>query len=85
MAYLQFDGFTNEANAHRHISNLFDVRWVAIENLHKAGIKITPVVTIVNNLNNENVGPIVDFCMKNHDKLGGPTSSSTRRAAAPAR
>jgi 7,8-dihydro-6-hydroxymethylpterin dimethyltransferase len=72
MAYLQFDGFTNEANAHRHISNLFDVRWVAIENLNKAGIKITPVVTIVNGLNNDNVGPIVDFCMKNHDKLGGP-------------
>ena len=72
MAYLQFDGFTNEANAHRHISNLFDVRWTAIENMHKAGIKITPVVTIVNGLNNENVGPIVDFCMKHHDKLGGP-------------
>ena len=33
MAYLQFDGTTNEANAHRHISNLFDVRAGAIENL----------------------------------------------------
>ncbi len=72
MAYLQFDGVTNEANAHRHISNLFDVRWKAIENMHKAGIKITPVVTIVNGLNNDGVGPIVDFCMKHHDKMGGP-------------
>src|SRR5262245_21860394 len=72
MAYLQFDGVTNEANSHRAISNLFDVKLRAIENLHAAGIKITPVVTIVNGLNNESVGPIVDFCMANHDKVGGP-------------
>jgi uncharacterized radical SAM superfamily Fe-S cluster-containing enzyme len=72
MAYLQFDGITNEANAHRHISNLWDVRSVAIENMAKAGIKITPVVTIVNGLNNHRVGEIVDYCMEHHDKLGGP-------------
>jgi uncharacterized radical SAM superfamily Fe-S cluster-containing enzyme len=72
MAYLQFDGVTNEANSHRKISNLFDVKKIAIENMHAAGIKITPVVTIVNGLNNESVGPIVDFCMENHDKIGGP-------------
>ncbi len=34
MAYLQFDGVTNEANAHRKIGNLFDVKLRAIENLH---------------------------------------------------
>jgi uncharacterized radical SAM superfamily Fe-S cluster-containing enzyme len=72
LAYLQFDGFTNEANAHRHISNLFDVRWKAIQNLHAAGIKITPVVTVVNGLNNHNVGPILDFCMDHHDMIQGP-------------
>jgi uncharacterized radical SAM superfamily Fe-S cluster-containing enzyme len=72
MAYLQFDGVTNEANSHRKISNLFDVKKIAIDNMHAAGIKITPVVTIVNGLNNESVGPIVDFCMENHDKIGGP-------------
>jgi uncharacterized radical SAM superfamily Fe-S cluster-containing enzyme len=72
MAYLQFDGVTNEANSHRKISNLFDVKKIAIENMYAAGIKITPVVTIVNGLNNESVGPIVDFCMDNHDKVGGP-------------
>jgi uncharacterized radical SAM superfamily Fe-S cluster-containing enzyme len=72
MAYLQFDGVTNEANSHRHISNLFDVKKIAIDNLHAAGIKITPVVTIVNGLNDHTVGPIVDFCMENHDKIDGP-------------
>ena len=72
MAYLQFDGVTNEANSHRKISNLFDVKKIAIENMYAAGIKITPVVTIVNGLNNQSVGPIVDFCMENHEKIGGP-------------
>jgi len=72
MAYLQFDGVTNEANSHRKITNLFDVKKIAIENMHAAGIKITPVVTIVNGVNEGTVGPIVDFCMDNHDKVGGP-------------
>jgi len=63
---------TNEANSHRHISNLFDVKLRAIENLHAAGIRITPVVTLVNTVNERGVGPIVDFCMENFDKIGGP-------------
>jgi uncharacterized radical SAM superfamily Fe-S cluster-containing enzyme len=72
MVYLQFDGTTNESNAHRHISNLFDVRQIAIDNLAAAGIAITPVVTVVNGVNNHMVGPIFDYCMKNPTKMGGP-------------
>ncbi len=72
MVYLQFDGTTNEANSHRHITNLFDVRKIAIDNIAAAGIRITPVVTVVNGVNNHMVGPIFDFCLKNHDKMGGP-------------
>ncbi|HVO09192.1 MAG TPA: radical SAM protein [Vicinamibacteria bacterium] len=72
MVYLQFDGTSNESNAHRHISNLFDVRSVAIDNLAAAGVRITPVVTIVNGVNDRQVGPIFDFCLAHHDKVGGP-------------
>jgi uncharacterized radical SAM superfamily Fe-S cluster-containing enzyme len=72
MAYLQFDGVTNEANAHRHITNLWDVRQVAIENMVKAGIKVTPVVTVVNGLNNHRVGELLDYCMEHHEEVGGP-------------
>jgi uncharacterized radical SAM superfamily Fe-S cluster-containing enzyme len=72
MVYLQFDGTTNESNRHRHISNLFDVKQIAIDNLAAAGVRITPVVTVVNGVNNEMVGPIFDYCMKNHTKMGGP-------------
>ncbi len=69
MAYLQFDGVTNEANSHRKVGNLFDVKLRAIENLHAAGIDVILVVTVVNGLNNDQVGPIVEFAIENADKI----------------
>src|SRR5208337_1047403 len=55
-AYLQFDGIGNDANSHRQVGNLFDVKLQAIENMHEAGIEIILVTTLVNNLNNDQVG-----------------------------
>src|SRR6202021_4298180 len=69
-AYLQFDGIGNAANAHRKVGNLFDVKLKAIENLHTAGIEIVPVVTIVNGINNEQVGPIIKLALDNPKKVG---------------
>src|ERR1017187_7588143 len=37
-AYLQFDGVGEDANAHRKVGNLFDVKLRAIEHLYRAGI-----------------------------------------------
>ena len=39
--------FDEDANAHRKVGNLFDVKLRAIEHLHRAGIDIALVVTIV--------------------------------------
>src|SRR6185295_1283 len=64
-AYLQFDGIGNAANSHRRVGNLFDVKLRAIENLHSAGVDIVPVVTIVNGVNNEQVGRIIEFALDN--------------------
>ncbi len=69
MAYLQFDGVGNEVNAHRKVGNLFDVKVRAIENLHAAGIDVILVVTVVNGVNNHEVGRIVDFAIENADKV----------------
>ncbi len=68
-AYLQFDGIGNDANSHRQVGNLFDVKLRAIENMHEAGIEIVLVTTIVNNVNNDQVGPIVKFAMENPKKI----------------
>ena len=69
MAYLQFDGVTNKANSHRKIKNLYDVKVRAIEELAAAGIDVILVVTIVNGLNNDQVGPVVEFAVQNADKV----------------
>ena len=69
-AYLQFDGIGNAANAHRKVGNLFDVKLKAIDNLHRAGVEIVPVITIVNGINNEQVGRIIKFALDNPKKIG---------------
>jgi tetraether lipid synthase len=71
LAYFQFDGVTNDGNSHRHISNLFDVKQRAIEVMRAAGIQILPVTTIVNGVNDTQVGPILDFAIDNCDALDG--------------
>jgi uncharacterized radical SAM superfamily Fe-S cluster-containing enzyme len=67
--YLQFDGIGNDANSHRQIGNLFDVKLRAIENLHEAGVEIILVVTLVNGVNNDQVGSIIRFAMDNPKKI----------------
>ncbi len=67
--YLQFDGIGNAANSHRLVGNLFDVKLRAIENLWANGVDIVPVITIVNGVNNEQVGRIVQFALDNPTKI----------------
>src|SRR5574340_994229 len=67
-AYLQFDGIGNAANSHRHVGNLFDVKMRAIENLWSNGVDIVPVITLVNGVNNEQVGRVVAFALDNPKK-----------------
>ena len=67
-AYLQFDGIGNDANSHRQIGNLFDVKLRAINNLHEAGVEIILVVTLVNGVNNDQVGSIIRFAMDNPEE-----------------
>ncbi len=69
IAYLQFDGVSNESNSHRKISNLFEIKLRAITNLSKAGIDVVLVTTIVNTVNNDQVGKIVEFAIQNADKI----------------
>ena len=67
--YLQFDGTSNEKNQHRGVPNLFDVKVQAIENMARVGMKTTLVTTVINTVNNDTLGPIVDFAIHNVDKV----------------
>jgi uncharacterized radical SAM superfamily Fe-S cluster-containing enzyme len=68
-AYLQFDGVGNENNRHRKVGNLFDVKLKAIENLHKHGVDVTLVTTVINGVNHHQVGDILRFAIENIDKI----------------
>ncbi len=67
--YLQFDGIGEDANSHRQVGNLFDVKIKAIDNLHEAGVEIILVTTLVNGINNDQVGPIIRFARDNPKKI----------------
>src|SRR4029079_14066160 len=69
IAYLQFDGVGEDANSHRKVANLFEVKLRAIEHLYNAGIDVALVVTIVNSVNNDQVGPVIKFALDNCDKI----------------
>ncbi len=69
LAYLQFDGIGEEANAHRKVGNLFDVKLRAIENLHAEKIDVVLVVTVVRGVNDDQVGKVVRFAIENADKI----------------
>ncbi len=80
--YLQFDGIGNAANSHRKVGNLFDVKLQAINNLHEAGVDIVPVTTIINGINNEQVGRIIEFALDNPEEDQLPQLPA--RSASPA-
>src|SRR5262252_332136 len=67
--YFQFDGIGNDANSHRQVGNLFDVKLRAINNLHEAGVEIVLVTTLVNGINNDQVGSIIRFALDNPKKI----------------
>jgi len=69
LAYLQFDGVSNESHAHRAVGNLFDVKQRAIDNLKKVGIDVTLVMTVINGINSDQVGPVIRFAADNIDKI----------------
>jgi uncharacterized radical SAM superfamily Fe-S cluster-containing enzyme len=69
IAYLQFDGLGEEANAHRKVGNLFDVKLKAIEHLAAAGVDVVLVVTVVRGVNDDQVGRVVRFAIENADKV----------------
>jgi len=69
LAYLQFDGIGEEANSHRKVGNLFDVKLRAIENLAAADIDVVLVVSVVNGVNDDQVGRVIRFAIDNADKV----------------
>ena len=69
--YLQLDGVTDASNCHRGIANLFDLKQRALANIAAAGMHTTLQVTVINGLNNDAVGSIIQFAAVHSDKVLG--------------
>jgi len=67
--YLQFDGLNDEVYVKTRGEPLLDLKLGAIENCRQAGLKICLVPTIVRGLNDDQVGPILQFAMSNVDVI----------------
>lgn len=62
--YLQFDSFRKEVLHSMRGANLTDIRVQALEHLNELNLSTTLVVTVQKNLNDDEIGAIIDFALK---------------------
>jgi len=67
VAYLQFDGVSDDIYEQTRGRPLWDLKLQAIENMRKAGIMVTLVPTIVRGFNDHQLGDILKFAIENTD------------------
>ena len=65
--FLQLDGVSNQANAHRGVDNLFDTKLLALKRIRDAGLNVILQATVANNLNNTEAGRLVEFAVEHID------------------
>ncbi len=68
--YLQFDGLTSDVYKFIRGVDLLNIKMKAIENLRQAGLEsIVLVVTLVKGVNDQQLGDIINFAVKNFDVI----------------
>lgn len=69
--YLQFDGVSDASYEQTRGRRLWREKCQAIENVHRAGMKVVLVPTIVRGVNDDQVGPILEFAVANRHVISG--------------
>lgn len=69
--FLQIDGMSEEKNSHRGIANYLDIKMKAIKNISEAGMRVTLQVTVMNGVNNDALGPIIEFAARHSESVFG--------------
>lgn len=62
--YLQFDSFKKEALETMRGANLISIREQALKNLNDLNLSTTLVVTVQKNVNDDEIGAIIDFALQ---------------------
>ena len=69
--YLQFDGVSDDAYLETRGRKLWDLKQRCIERVSETGMKIVFVPTIVKGINNDQVGPIVEYALAHIETVAG--------------
>jgi uncharacterized radical SAM superfamily Fe-S cluster-containing enzyme len=71
VAYLQFDGLSDQVYMQTRGRAMLDVKMKAIDNLYRAGVRTVLVPTIAKGVNDGQIGAITRFAIDNIDKIIG--------------
>ena len=69
--FMQFDGTDDEIYMKLRNEPLFDIKKRAVRNCEKAGLPVTLVPTVVNGVNSDNIGAMMDFLLENINVVKG--------------
>ena len=69
--YLQFDGLTPEVYTQIRGENILKDKLQAIENCRQAGTQVVLAMTIIDGINQDQIGDVVDFALENMDVVAG--------------
>ena len=71
VAFMQFDGMTDQVYMTLRNEPLLETKKKAIENCRKAGLPVTLVPTVVRGVNLNQIGPMIEYLLENVDVIKG--------------
>jgi len=69
VAYLQFDGLSDDVYLQTRGRPLLDIKLAAVENLYTAGIRTILVPTIAKGINDDQIGRITEYAIENNEPV----------------
>ncbi|SHN58263.1 radical SAM protein [Desulfitobacterium chlororespirans] len=69
--YLQFDGLTREVYEQIRGENLLPTKLKAIANCREAGVQVVLAMTVIEGINEEQMGEVLEFALANRDVIVG--------------
>jgi len=69
--YMQFDGLTDDVYEKIRGEKLLALKLKAVENCRKAGVQVVLAMTIIEGINDDQIGRVLEFALQNKDTVAG--------------
>ncbi|UWG98233.1 radical SAM protein [Dehalobacter sp. DCM] len=69
--YMQFDGLTGDVYAKIRGENILEYKLKAIENCRKVGVQVVLAMTVIEGINEDQMGDVLNFALQNRDVIAG--------------